>query len=117
MSYGPEDASQSFTGSAAALASKTSDTVKVNPVDEVMKEKLARDGERQRKWFDCGVRAKQRGYGDLSPFYENATADYFFKCGYNGTSFAEAQETLTAKIKNFLEQDSTVLETVNELAK
>ena len=30
----------------------------------------AEDNERQRKWFDSGVRTRKRGYGDLSPFYE-----------------------------------------------
>lgn len=74
-----------------------------------------KDEERQRKWFDTGVRAHKRGYGDLSPFYENATADYFFKCGYDGVSFVEAQQVLKEKIEELFKQDSTVVETVNEL--
>ena len=94
------------TGSAAATSSTN--------IEKVLDEKFV-DNELQHKQFDAGVRAHKRGYGDLSPFYENATADYFFKCGYNGASFAEAQETLTAKIKDFLEQDSIVLETVKDL--
>jgi hypothetical protein len=68
-----------------------------------------------RKYFDSGVRAKQRGYGDMSPFYENKTADYFFKCGYAGTSFEQAQETLRSEIEQILKQDSTLSESVNEL--
>src|SRR5438105_1255383 len=74
-----------------------------------------KDNERQRKWFDSGVRAKQRGYGNFSPFYENKTADYFFKCGYAGTSFEQAQETLRSEIEQILKQDSTLSESVNEL--
>lgn len=77
---------------------------------------MLKDSEKQQKWYQAGLRAAKRGYGDISPFYENATADYFFKCGYTGTSFEEAQEFLKEKIKEIFEQDSTVSVTVNELA-
>jgi len=77
-----------------------------------------KDSERQRKWFDSGVRARKNfaAYNDIvSPFYENATADYFFKCGYDGVSFVEAQSALKEKLEQILKQDSTVLEAVKEL--
>lgn len=78
---------------------------------------MLKDSEKQQKWYQAGLRAAKRGYGDISPFYENATADYFFKCGYAGTSFAEAQEFLKEKIKEIFEKNSTVSAIVNELVK
>jgi hypothetical protein len=73
-----------------------------------------RDNERQSEWWRAGVSARGK-YGRHSPFYENATADYFFFCGYDGTKFEEAQQFLREKIQQTLEQDSTLLQSVNEL--
>lgn len=75
------------------------------------------DEERQRKWYNSGVKAKQRGYGDFSPFYENATADYFFKCGYDNVPFVEAQQVLKEKIQQIMETDPLLTEVTDEYAK
>jgi hypothetical protein len=107
--------SYDLNGSAAAAPRGEASTT--NNVEAKIASLSNQDALRQRKWFDSGVRAKKRGYGDMSPFYENKTADYFFKCGYAGTSFEQAQETLTEKIKELFTQDCTVFETVNELVK
>lgn len=76
----------------------------------------SKDEERQQKWYNSGVKAKKRGYGDFSPFYENATADYFFKCGYDNVPFVEAQQVLKDKIQQTLESNPVVAEVVNEYA-
>lgn len=76
----------------------------------------SKDEERQQKWHNSGKRAKQRGYGDFSPFYKNATADYFFKCGYDNVSFVEAQQFLKDKIQQTLESNPVVAEVVNKYA-
>jgi len=92
--------------------------MEINPVHVEQAKILAiKDSERQRKWFDAGLRAAKRGYGDLSPYYKNATADYFFKCGYNNVSFEEAQATLKDKLQQIFEQDSTLKESMNEIVK
>lgn len=70
---------------------------------------------RQQRWFNSGKNAKQKGFSRESPFYENATADYFFFCGFDGVSFEEAQQVLKEKLSQILEQDSTLKESVNEL--
>lgn len=75
----------------------------------------SKDEERQRKWYDSGIKAKKRGYGDFSPFYENATADYFFKCGYDNVPFIEAQQVLKEKIEQILDAKPEVKEVLNEL--
>ena len=77
--------------------------------------KVALDKAKQEIWYNSGVRAKQRGYGDLSPYYENATADYFFKCGYDNVPFVEAQQVLQTKIKDLLETAPEVKEVLDEL--
>lgn len=76
---------------------------------------INKDEERQQKWYASGVRAKKNGYSDLSPFYENKTADYFFKCGYDGTSFVDAQSYLKEKIQEILLSNPVVKEVVEEL--
>jgi hypothetical protein len=112
-----EKVKMSYDLNSAATPPKEEASI-VNPLHTEQARILsARDNERQRKWFDSGVRAKKNNYGDLSPFYENKTADYFFKCGYAGTSFTEAQETLRSEIEQILKQDSTLSESVNELTK
>lgn len=75
------------------------------------------DNALQQKWYHTGKRAKQRGYGDFSPFYENATADYFFKCGYDNVPFVEAQQVLKEKIEQELKANPLVRETVVELTR
>lgn len=77
--------------------------------------RIALDKAKQEVWYNSGKRAKQRGYGNFSPFYENATADYFFKCGYDGVSFVEAQQVLKDKIKDLLVSSPEVKEVLNEL--
>lgn len=86
-----------------------------NASTESVMTSVNRDLERQRAWFLSGQNAYKKGYSDTSPFYENATADYFFKCGYDGVTFTDAQSNLADKIKEIFTQDSTLVESVNEL--
>ena len=98
----------SENGSAAAAPRETQNVVQTVS---------SKDEERQRKWYDSGVKAKKRGYGDFSPFYENATADYFFKCGYDNVPFVEAQQVLKDKIQQIMETDPLLTEVTDEYAK
>lgn len=87
------------------------------PREQAISEALNLMQEKNHKYFyQSGVRAHKRGYGDFSPFYENATADYFFKCGYDNVSFVEAQQFLKDKIQQTLESNPVVAEVVNEYA-
>lgn len=108
-----EKMSYDLNNSAAAAPRETS-------TENIVTSKIAslsnKDEERQQKWYNSGKCAKQRGYGDFSPFYENATADYFFKCGYDNVSFVEAQQFLKDKIQQTLESNPVVAEVVNEYA-
>ena len=87
----------------------------VEKVNTVIAQTVNRDLERQRKWYLSGRSARKKGLSDTSPFYENATADYFFKCGYDGVSFEEAQKVLTEKIEQLFNTSPDVQEAVNEL--
>lgn len=98
--------------SAAAAPRETQNVQKFPTVNET---KIAIDNAKQLFWYNSGVRAKQKGYSNTSPFYKNATADYFFKCGYEGATFKQAQEALTTKIKDFLESEPEIKEVLNEL--
>ena len=75
------------------------------------------DYAKQMGWFKSGEIAKKLGWSNFSPFYENATADYFFKCGYNNVPFVEAQQVLKDKIQQIMETDPLLTEVTDEYAK
>lgn len=110
----------SKNGSSAA-APRDTQSVETS-IKNIVSSKIAslsnKDKERQRKWFDSGVKAKKNfgSYTDVvSPFYENATADYFFKCGYDGVSFVEAQQVLKDKLEQVLKNNPVIDDTLKDV--
>jgi hypothetical protein len=53
------------------------------------------------KWHKSGVEAKQKGWSrDVTPYYNNNTADYFFHCGFDGVKLEDAIQTMQDEMKD-----------------
>lgn len=102
---------KAFSSEAATLNQTTNTNIVESKVASISNKDLAL----QQKWYASGRKAKNRDFGDISPFYENATADYFFKCGYDGVKFEEAQQVLKDKIQQEIEANPEISPALNEL--